>query len=253
MKNLIYLFLLFTTTLFFAQNDFEKGNELYKKGNYKEAVVAYEHVLQSKKHSSELYFNLGNAYYKLNKVAPSIYNYEKALVLNPEDLEIKNNLKFAHKLQIDEIKEIPTVGFAKLLQHFTAIYHYDTWAWITVSLAFLFLISFLGYLFSLSVVSKRIFFLGMFVLIFLILISISSALFERDRFVNDRPAIVFAEMVSVKKEPKISSSNVLMIHEGAKVYVQEVLNQWMKIKLTDGTIGWIEKDSIREVKNNNLD
>mgnify|MGYP003853786325 FL=1 len=92
MKNLLYIFLL-TSHVFFAQKGFENGNSLYQKGKYQEAINAYETELSAKKQSAELYFNLGNCYYKLNKVAPSIYNYEKALLLNPDDTEIQNNLK----------------------------------------------------------------------------------------------------------------------------------------------------------------
>ena len=76
MKNILYLFLLFTQ-VFFAQSSFDAGNELYKNGKYEEAVNAYNAVLKSKKQSAELYYNLENCYYKLNKVAPAIYNYEK--------------------------------------------------------------------------------------------------------------------------------------------------------------------------------
>ena len=114
MKNIIYL-ILFITEIFFAQNSFEKGNALYQKGEYEQAIIQYESVLANQQHSSELYFNLGNCYYKLNMVAPSIYNYEKALLLNADDFEITNNLEFAQKLQIDEIKVLPKVGFSKLI------------------------------------------------------------------------------------------------------------------------------------------
>ena len=105
MKNLLYIIVL-TTQVFFAQNGFENGNALYQKGKYQEAITAYESVFRTKKQSAELYFNIGNCYYKLNKVAPAIYNYEKALLLNPTDAEIQNNLKFAQKLQIDDIKTV---------------------------------------------------------------------------------------------------------------------------------------------------
>jgi tetratricopeptide (TPR) repeat protein len=247
MKKILFILLL-TTQVFFAQNGFEKGNALYQKGNYKDAITAYESVLDSKKQSAELYFNLGNCYYKLNKVAPSIYNFEKALVLNPNDVEIQNNLKFAHKLQIDEIKEMPKVGFAKLIRDFTGNFHYNTWAWISVSFSFLFLLFFLGYYFSQITVSKRIFFFGMFIVVFLILISVLSALFEKNNYETEKPAIVFAEVVAVKSEPKTSSSDVLVLHEGTKVFVLEALDNWKKIQLTDGTEGWIENNAIKEVK-----
>ena len=247
MKNILYLLLLLSQ-IFFAQTGFENGNALYQKGNYQRAIVAYESVLQSKKQSAELYFNIANCYYKLNKVAPAIYNYEKALVHNPNDTEIQNNLKFAHKLQIDEIKEVPKVGFQKLIRDFTATFHYNTWAWISVSFAILFLLFFVGYYFSQFTAYKRIFFFGMFVLVLLICISVLSAIFEKRHYENERPAIVFAEVVSVKSEPKPSSSDVLTLHEGTKVFVLDTVDDWKKIQLTDGTEGWIIENAIKEVK-----
>jgi tetratricopeptide (TPR) repeat protein len=248
MKKIIFIFLL-TTQFFFAQSGFERGNYLYQKGRYEEAIKEYESVLASQKHSAELYFNLGNCYYKLNKVAPSIYNYEKALVLNPDDAEIQNNLKFAHKMQIDEIKDIPTVGFSKMIHDFTSIFHYNTWAWISVGLSTLFLLFFIGYYFSQITLSKRIFFFGMFVLVFLLLMSVSAAISEKNDFENEKPAIVFAEMTLVKSEPQKASNTVITLHEGTKVFVLEALDNWKKIQLTDGTEGWIEKTAIKEVKN----
>nr|WP_315145164.1 tetratricopeptide repeat protein [uncultured Flavobacterium sp.] len=247
MKKLLLIFLL-TTHFFFAQTGFEKGNALYQKGKYEQAISEYESVFASKNHSAELYFNLGNCYYKLNKVAPAIYNYEKALLLNPEDPEILNNLKFAHKMQIDEIKVMPQVGFSKMVHDFTSIFHYNTWAWISVGLATLFLFFFIGYYFSQIALSKRVFFFGMFVFLFLIFISVSSAISEKNHYESEKPAIIFAEMVLVKSEPQRASNTVFTLHEGTKVFVLETLDSWKKIQLTDGTEGWIEKTAIKEVK-----
>ena len=247
MKHLVYIFL-FITSFVFAQSGFEKGNVLYQKGQYEQAIQAYESVLDSRQQSADLYFNLGNCYYKLNKVAPSIYYYEKALVLHPEDADITNNLKFAQKLTIDEVKEVPKVGFAKLLHDFTGMYHYNTWAWISIVFGLMFLGFFIGYYFSLAVVLKRIFFFGMFVWVLFLLVSVGAAIFEKNHFVTDRPAIVFAEVIDVKSEPQKASPATFVLHEGTKVFVKEILGKWKKIELTDGTEGWIESGAIREVK-----
>jgi len=247
MKNLLYILLL-TSPVFFAQKGFENGNSLYQKGKYQEAISAYESELSAKKQSAELYFNLGNCYYKLNKVAPSIYNYEKALLQNPDDAEIQNNLKFAQKLQIDDIKEVPKVGFNKVIQDFTNSFHYNTWGGITVGLSIVFLLFFIGYYFSQITISKRLFFLGMFGVMLLLLISVSSAIFEKNQFNNDQPAIVFSEVVSVKSEPKVGAADSFLLHEGTKVYVMETLDNWNKIQLTDGNEGWIEKSAIKRLK-----
>jgi len=249
MKNIIVYIFLFLSQAFLAQNSFDKGNALYQKGQYQEAIQVYESIIKDgSQHSSELYFNLGNCYYKLNNVAPAIYHYEKALVLKPNDKETLNNLKFAKKLTIDEIKEIPKVGFAKLLQNFTGVFSYNTWALISVGIAFAFLLSFIGYYFSRHTLSKRIYFIIMFVFIFTLLITVSAGTSEKNQYDNDRPAIVFAESCAVTNEPKKGEPAILTLHEGAKVYVLQSLANWRKIELTDGTEGWIDASAIKEVK-----
>jgi tetratricopeptide (TPR) repeat protein len=247
MKNFLYIFLFFTQ-VFWAQNGFEKGNELYRKGNYSEAAASYESVLKTKKQSAELYFNLGNSYYKLNKVAPAVYNYEKALLLNPNDTEIKNNLKFARKMAIDDIQEIPKVGFRKMILDLTSTFQYDTWAWICVGFSLIFLLFFIGYYFSQTTLAKRLFFIGMFLALLIILMGAISAIFEKDAYLNDRPAIVFEEILPVKTEPKTDSQDAFLLHEGTKVNVLETLDNWKKIQLPDETEGWIQANAIKELK-----
>ncbi|WP_339919168.1 tetratricopeptide repeat protein [uncultured Flavobacterium sp.] len=247
MKNIFYILLL-TTQVFFAQNGFEMGNDLYKAGKYEQAIDAYGSVLKTNQHSSELYFNLGNCYYKLNKVAPAIYSYEKALVLSPNDRMVENNLRFAQKRTIDEVKVVPKVGFAKLLRDFTAIYHYNTWAWIAVGLAISFLLAFLGYYFSETTVVKRVSFFVMFALVVFIFIVVAAAVFEKSHYDNEKPAIVFAEIAEVRSEPQKGSPVIFVLHEGTKVYVEEKVDSWKKVQLTDGTEGWIENSAIKEVK-----
>ena len=248
MKKILVL-LLFVSQVFWAQTGFDQGNKYYEKENYEAAISSFEAVLNSGKQSSELYFNLGNCYYKLHKVAPAIYNYEKALLLSPNDTEIKTNLEFARKMAIDDIKVIPKVGFSKLIQDFTAKYYYDTWAWIAVTFAFMFLLFFVGYYFSKTTVLKRIFFFGMFLWLIGIGLSAASGFYEKSRIANERPAIVFAETTSVKSEPKSSASDAFVLHEGTKVYILESIANWKKVELTDETTGWIEDNTIKEIKN----
>lgn len=247
MKKSLLFFLLFVSMLS-AQNGFEKGNALYRKEQYAEAVTAYENVLKTKKHSAELYFNLGNAYYKLNKVAPAIYNYEKALLLAPNDQDIKTNLRFAHKMMIDEVKEVPKVGFRKMVSDFTSVFSYNGWAWLAVSCAIGFLLFFCGYYFSGQTLVKRLFFFGMIVLALVILGSVFAAIFEKGRYESERPAIVFAAAASVKGEPKSSAAEEVVLHEGTKVYILESLDNWRKVELPDGATGWMESSAIKEVK-----
>jgi len=246
MKNTIYIFLLISQMLW-AQGDFDKGNQLYQKENYQEAITNYESVLASGKQSADVYFNLGNCYYKLHKVAPAIYNYEKALQLNPNDDEIKTNLDFARKMTIDDIKIVPKVGFHKLMEDFTSSYNYNTWGWIAIVFAFVFLVFFIGYYFSGSASKKRVYFTGMFLVLFGIALSVFSGIYEKNRISSDKPAIVFAETASVKGEPKSTAAETVLLHEGAKVYILESVANWKKVQLTDETTGWIEEDALKEL------
>ena len=248
MKKILFI-LLFISHSFWAQTAFDKGNQYYAKENYEAAVSSFESIVNSGKHSAELYFNLGNSYYKLHKVAPAIYNYEKALLLNPNDSEIKTNLEFAQKMAIDDIKVLPKVGFNKLLSDFTSKYYYDTWAWISVSLVFLLLLFFVGYYFSNKTVLKRIFFIGMFLWLLGIFLATASGFYEKSRNENERPAIVFAETTPLKSEPKASGEDATILHEGTKVFILESVANWKKVALTNETIGWIEDSAIKEIKN----
>lgn len=247
MKNLLYI-ILFTAAVVHAQNAFENGNKAYQKGNYQEAITFYNSILDSKKESAELYFNLGNCYYKLNKVAPAIYNFEKALLLNPDDYEIQNNLKFAQKLQIDDIKEIKEVGFNKWLLDFVAIHDYNSWAWIAVAMSVFFLFSFVGYYFSQTSLLKRVFFIGMLICFLFLLLSATAATFKKEQDTNDRPAIIFEEITPVKTEPKSDATDAFLLHEGTKVFIKDTLANWRKIEILDGKSGWIDARTIKELK-----
>ena len=248
MKVLLLNTLVLIPFFLFGQTSFDKANELYKQDKFEDAIQVYEQILESGQHSVELYFNLGNAYYKLNKIASSVYNYEKALLLQPNNSDVKNNLKFAQNMMIDEIKEVPKVGFSNWLGGFTSVYHYDIWAKIAIGFSFLVLLSFIGYYFIPKIGIKRIFFglTVLFLVCSLLLILISS--FEKNQIEFDNPAIVFSEKVSVKGEPKTSSSNVQIIHEGTKVYILDSVDDYYKIELLNGTIGWILKSDVKPLK-----
>jgi len=247
MKNIVYILLLFTQ-VFWAQDNFEAGNKFYRQDKFEDAVKAYENVLKTKQHSAELYYNLGNAYYKLNKTAPAIYNYEKALLLNPDYSDAKNNLQFAQNMTIDDIKPVQQVGFGKIIHDFTSSYTYDGWAKIAIGFSILFLLFFIGYYFSATTLLKRIFFVGLFIVLIALVISVASAIAEKASYENDKPAIIFADTVGVKNEPKENADNAFMLHEGTKVQIIETLDNWRKIQLADEKEGWVNKDALKEIK-----
>jgi tetratricopeptide (TPR) repeat protein len=253
MKTWIYIVLFFSCSLLGASNTpnetiFKEANELYKQEKYQEAIARYEKILDSKEHSVDVYFNLGNAYYKVNKVAPAIYYYEKALLLSPNNKDVKTNLAFAQKMTIDDIKPVNKVGFNKSLETITASLHYNTWGTAVVGLSVLFLLLFIGYYFSGKSLYKRIFFIAMCIVPFLILIGFAAGISEKTRFNQDKPAIIFAETVALKSEPRDNAPEVVVLHEGTKVVLLESVDQWHKVQLANELEGWIPKKDIKSVK-----
>lgn len=246
MRFLLYI-LLFATSSLFSQN-FEKANELYRAEKYEAAIQEYEQILATGKESAEVYFNLGNAYYKLAKVGPSIYNYEKALLLNPSDSEIKNNLKFAQKMKIDEVDESASGGFSNIMLDFTSLLHYNAWACIVILFAFLFLAAFAIYYFRQASQVKRISFFAMFLMLIGFFVSTAAAFYQKDIFDKQQPAIIYDAMVEVKGEPNATANTAFELHEGTKVFILESLDDWRKISLVDGAEGWIMAKALRELK-----
>lgn len=250
MKNLAYI-VFFIAQFAFAQN-FEQGNALYKKGDYAGAAAQYEGILKQGKESAEVYFNLGNAYYKLNQVAPAVYNFEKSLLLNPGNKDAEVNLAFAQKMTIDDIKATPRVGFSKMVYNATGTYHYNTWAWVAVSFAVFFLLLFLGYYLAGTTLLKRIFFVGMFVALLGLVVGITSAVYVKSQKAKENYAIVYPEVVTLKTEPRAAAQDAFILHEGTKVNVLESVDNWKKVQLADDSVGWIPKEDIREIKDKQL-
>lgn len=230
-----------------AQDYFNQGNTDYADGRYQEAIDAYHKVLDSDQESAAVYYNLANAHFKLNNVAPSIYYYEKAKQLAPGDSEIRNNASFAEKMKIDAITPLPENTFRKWFNTILNLFSTDGWAYATVTLLISFVLLFLGYYFSLGVSKKRAFFAFSFLCLFLGGLALVFAYTAHEHSLNDRPAIVFATVSDVKSEPNLASTDAFTLHEGTKVMVLESVDNWKKILLVDGKTGWIPVTDIREL------
>ncbi|WP_298493019.1 tetratricopeptide repeat protein [uncultured Algibacter sp.] len=251
MKQIFYILSLLFSFGLFAQNEelFEKANTYYNEAKYAEAIDNYNAILETEKHSADLYYNLANAHYKLNNIAPSIYYYEKALLLNPDDTDIINNLAFAKNMTIDAIDVVPDVGFSKILNNTTNKMSYDNWAKTSVGLVFCFVLLFLVYYFAYSTLNKRLAFIGSITALILVFITLAFAFHKFNLDKNNNPAIVFAQEAKVKAEPNTRSEESFRLHEGTKIQVIDAVDEWNKIKLSDGKIGWISSEDIKLLNN----
>lgn len=250
MRIIALLLLCCFSNISFSQNDqiFSEANSLYNDGKYAEAIDKYESILDTEQHSAELYFNLGNANYKLNNIAPSIYYYEKALLLAPNNKDLQNNLAFAENMTIDAIDEVPKVGFSRLTNNLVNTFSMDTWAKIAVGGVLLFVIIFLTYHFSYTSSKKRVAFVVSLISLFVAFFSLAMS-FQKESLNNkNNPAIIFAQESRVKTDPNPASEEVFRLHEGTKVQVLESYDDWRKIQLSDNSIGWIPSTDIKLLK-----
>ena len=154
------------TLLFFSfcigQNTelFDKGNDLYNQGRYLEAIERYSDIIKDDKHSSELYYNMGNSYYKLNDIANSIFYYEKALLLNPKSEKITNNLSFAQNMLIDKIEPLPQNQINSFFSSIINLFDYSIWQYIFLFFEFTAVIFLIFYLISKTPLNKKRYFIS---------------------------------------------------------------------------------------------
>ncbi|EPR74000.1 BatE [Winogradskyella psychrotolerans RS-3] len=250
MRTITVLLICCFSLIGFSQNDqnFSDANALYNDGKFAEAIDKYESILDSKEHSAELYFNLGNANYKLNNIAPSIYYFEKALQLEPNDKDIQNNLAFAQNMTIDAIDTVPVVGFSRIINNIVNTFNTDVWAKIAIGGVLLFVIIFLAYHFSYTSSKKRIAFVTSIVSLCVACFAVAMAFQKEDLNKKDNPAIIFAQESRVKTDPNLTSEEVFRLHEGTKVQVIETYDDWNKIQLSDNSTGWIPSKEIKLLK-----
>ncbi|WP_281541650.1 tetratricopeptide repeat protein [Maribacter aestuarii] len=250
MKNIIILFV-FLTCLFAkgqAEDNFTWATEAYNEGEFKKAIELYETILEDGQHSAALYYNLGNSYYKLNEIASSIYYYEKALLLSPNDPEILNNLGYAQNMTLDAIDTMPETGLSRIYKMATNRLSFDQWAYVGVFFMFLFVILYILFYYSQYSSRKRWAFIGSFIALFIAIVAVVFAYIQYDDFNKNQPAIVFADEVGINAEPNNKSDEVFVLHAGTKVNVLDELNDWKKIRIADGKTGWITSENIRLLK-----
>ena len=249
MKRIILLFLLVSLSLSKAHAQaadlFQKANAAYAEGNYEAAVEAYEEILAGGQTAAGLHYNLANAHYKLNHIAPSIYHYEKALQLDPTDSDIRNNLQFAQNMTVDAIEAAPQDSFSRWWQSFLGSFSTTGWATLGIICMALFVLLFLAYHFSGIPLRKRIFLLSGMFFLFLALSSVSLGFIRAENLRNQNFAVVFAEEIGISSEPNERGEELFFLHEGTKVELLEDFQEWVKIELANGNQGWIRREAIK--------
>ncbi len=245
---LISLVLVFTASLVFAQEErsvkFNKGVEYYTASNYQEALDEWLDIYNTGYRSAELYYNIGNAYFKLNNVPGAILFFERARLLKPGDSNINYNLQIARTLVVDKFEEIPELFFVKWFDFLALMLETNTWAIISIVTFILFLILLSVYIYSQGYRTKV---LGFWTAMLFLLISVSSLAFtvrNRNLVYNSSEAVIFSPSVNGKSSPDNSGTDLFVLHEGSKVTIEDNVGDWYEIILSDGNKGWVPSNSL---------
>lgn len=249
MKKFIQLIFLLTISLsVFAQDALlDKANKHYIAGEYNDAITAYNEILNSNKASAEVYYNLGNAYYKTNQFTKAILNYERAKLLAPNDQDIQFNLDLANQHVVDNIDPLPQVFFIRWWNNITNKFSVDQWARISVICFILFLILAGFFFFTRNGTFKRISFWAGILIVVISIFSFNFAARHKKRITQHNFAIIVQPSVTVKSSPSDSGTDLFLIHEGLKVQIKDSLSGWMEIQLSDGNQGWLPDNSIERI------
>ncbi len=246
-KILLFLSVFVFVPLMAQQGLLDQANDSYKQEKYAEAVALYDSIIATGYTSAEVYYNLGNAHYKMGHVAPCILNYERALQIDPNDKDIAYNLELVQQHVVDEIEMVDVFFLKKILHNLRASQSSDTWARISI-MAFVFtMVMLLIFLLSRVPVLKKV---GFYFTILAFVVALTSLIFSskgKKEMTSHDTAIVFSPTVTVKSSPNDSGTKIFVLHEGTKVQIVDRLGEWVEIMLSDGNKGWMKAETIEEI------
>lgn len=221
-----------------------EADSAYTAGNYQQAIAQYEALLKNGA-SAELYYNLGNAYYRTENITRAVLNYERALLLSPGDRDIRFNLQLARSKTIDKIVPESEMFFITWYHALVNLMSVDGWARMAIISLALVIILFLLYLFSEPIWLRKIGFFGGFLLLLFFVLSNLFAYQQKQNLLYRKGAIVIAPSVTVKSTPAQNGTDLFILHEGTKVTIIDgAMSDWKEIRLADGKEGWIERKRI---------
>ena len=248
MKRLLIVILVFAITSVFAEDNaslIAKGNKAYTGRFYQQAVDCYLKVVKNGYEAPELYYNTGNAYFKLNDYPSAILYFEKAKKLLPGDEDINYNLKVANTKIVDKIDAIPEFFIIRWYKKATNIFSFNTWAVFGLVIFVIFLGLLSVYLFSRVLTARKIAFWCAIVTFLLTIKLFTFAQVQYSILKNTKEAIIFSPSVTAKSSPDDNSTDLFVIHEGAKIKIIDSVGEWSEIKIANGSIGWVNTSAFK--------
>ena len=230
-----------------SDQTFQQGNQMYQQGRLEEARVAYESIVAMGYGSGELFYNLGNTYYRSGEIALAILSYERALRYMPQDDDVRHNLQLANLLITDRIEPTPRLFFLEFWDDLKDAISVQGTTWLAYLAYLLVIASLTLLLLARTYLLKKIGMVSVVVSGFLftsLLVLFAAKLAD---FTEENEAIVMEPVVTVKNSPDAGSSDAFVLHNGVKVDIVDAVNEWIEIRLADGKVGWIELSVVERI------
>lgn len=246
-RNLLVCLLALLSMVAYGESMNEKAAQAYKAGDYEVALSHYQSMLMPGEQSADVYYNMGNCYYRLGEMAQSILYYERALLLDPSDGDTKANLALAKSKCPDKIDEVGEFFPLRALHWLENLASSDRWAIVSILFVFLFIFTFLVYYLGNSMTVRKVCFV---VACCSIILSVISGVFayNQKQYLQDRnDAIIMAGSVTVRSTPSENGNALVVAHEGVKVRVISELDNWWEVRLPNGTIGWMLSETAERI------
>lgn len=241
---IIVIFLLGAFKVSIANDLLQKAEKAYDSKKYKEAIECYLKLINEGNASYELYFNLGNSYYRNKELGYAIYYYELARKMNPNDQDVQINLGIATSKTIDKIDAKENFFVNAVKSNVVNVVSTDSWAWLTVILAFITCILFFTFIQSSITLVKRVSFVFCIIsLISLMMVYMFGSSAVKSKKEN-KFAIILLKEVKITNEPNSTATMKFALHEGTKVRIVEVNSDWVLIKLDNGNEGWVKQAEV---------
>jgi tetratricopeptide (TPR) repeat protein len=225
----------------------QQAGNYYRNGEFDKAINLYEELVSDGYEGISLYFNLGNSYYRIGKIGYAILNYERALKLSPSDEDVKHNLAFANLSTVDRIQPLPAFFLFEWWESILVLLSVNGGTYITFFFYLLLLFLIVAYFFAKTISQQKlILFSGLGTLVILLL-SVSLLIVKINREQTVIGGVIIEQSITVKTSPDPKSTDAFVIHEGLKVNLEDQLDEWVKIRLADGKVGWVENDAVVKI------
>jgi tetratricopeptide (TPR) repeat protein len=224
---------------------FKEANELYIEEHYKTAAKNYEAMLDSAHQNSEVYYNLGNAYYKSKRLGLAIWAYEKALKIDPRNEDAKFNLEFA-TLQTEDKIEQPDPALTEWIKRILYGPQINLWAFVSIASSLLFSLTVLVFIVAKSRRLRNLSMMSGLLFGLLLVFSTFTAYFHKQSILNETEAIVIEDKVNIRISPLDKANVSFKLHEGAKVKIIQQNDSWLQIEV-NGNMGWILEEEVKKI------